>query len=100
MARKGYAAEAMAKKELVKDYGELNVIKVAIGGAQDFIAIQNGRLSKVIEVKECHQPKYYPSFREIQQLERMLSFVKEHNTQLELWIRYPKKRLWDKQIKY
>jgi hypothetical protein len=95
--RKGYYAEHLAKRELISEFGSGNVIKVAIGGAQDFIIIQEGCLKKVIEVKECHQKKYYPSLREKNQMQRMILFCSEHHTLLELWIRYSQQRKWDKE---
>ena len=88
--KKGYRSELLAKKILQKRYGNLNVIKVAIGGAQDFIALEKGRVVKVVEVKECHQKKYYPSARDRLQLIRIRSFAKEHEADFEVWIKYPR----------
>jgi hypothetical protein len=97
--RKGYQSERKAKEALIRVYGELNVIKVAIGGAQDFVVVKEGKLIKVVEIKECHQKKYYPDARDRGQLERMQKFCQEHNIKLEVWIRYPHRREWDIQVK-
>jgi len=97
---KGYSSELIAKKELIKEFGKENVIKVAIGGAQDYIILQRGRLKKVVEVKECHQKKYCPSSHNKEQMLRMLNFCREHEVRLELWIHYPNQKRWNKIIKY
>ncbi|KKM13317.1 hypothetical protein LCGC14_1717400 [marine sediment metagenome] len=98
MTRKGYASELRAKEELIKEFGSDNVIKVAIGGAQDFIIVQKGKLLKVVEVKECHQKKYYPQPREKGQRVRMIAFCLEHGASLEIWIRYPQRQEWSKEV--
>jgi len=98
--RKGYVAELLAKKELVSFFGSQNVSKVAIGGACDFFVFlpDSGRLLKVVEVKECHGKKYYPSLREKVQTERIKKFCKEHNVGGELWIKYTRKPFQKKVI--
>ena len=62
--RKGYMAEYKTKKELIERYGKQNVLKVAIGGAVDFLVLKPGKnkIEKIVEVKECHKKKYYPYF--------------------------------------
>ena len=86
MVRRGYVSELKAKKELEKIYGKGNVIKVAIGGAEDFLVIGCGGLIKVVEVKEVHNRKYCPSKREKGQFERIVSFSTLHKIPAELWI--------------
>lgn len=77
-------------------YGKLSVIKVAIGGAQDFIVVDRGQLILVVEVKECHSSKYYPSLKEQDQLKRIVEFCKHNCCLCEVWIHYPKHKIWDK----
>jgi Holliday junction resolvase len=85
--RRGYKAEYRAKKELQETYGRENVIKVAIGGAEDFLVVGCGELIRIIEVKEIHNRKiYYPSLLEKQQFERIICFSKIHYVPCELWI--------------
>lgn len=86
MARKGYKAELKAKKELEEIYGKFNVVKVAIGGAEDFLVVGCGEVIKVVEVKEVHNRKYYPNKREKEQFERIMAFAKQHGIPAELWI--------------
>lgn len=96
--RKGYPSERLAKRELINEFGEQNVIKVAIGGAQDFIVVKGGRLIKVVEVKECHQDKFYMTGLSKDQFERMKGFCKEHGCIAELWVHYPHKKQWSKVV--
>lgn len=84
--RKGYTAELRCKKELQDIYGKSSVIKVAIGGAEDFIIACCGELLRVIECKEVHKKKYYPTKKEKFQFERIKEFVKLQNIPAELWI--------------
>lgn len=89
--RKGYRAEYIAKKELIKNYGAENVLKVAIGGAVDFLVISPNKnmIEKIVEVKECHKNKYYPNPREKIQFERVKKIGKFHSIETELWIKHP-----------
>jgi hypothetical protein len=87
MTRRGYKSELRAKKELQEIYGKSNVIKVAIGGAEDFLVVGMGKLLKIIECKEIHNKKtFYPSLREKEQFERIIEFSKLHYVPAELWI--------------
>jgi len=90
--RKGYRAEYKAKKELIQKYGEKNVLKVAIGGAVDFLVLNpnKNRIEKIVEVKECHKNKYYPTPRERKQFERLKEIGKKHSIKTELWIKHPR----------
>ncbi len=99
MPRKGYRAEWLAKKELVAKYGKENVIKMAIGQTSDFIVLKpnSGRIEKIVEVKSTVKPKWYPKPREKDQMERLIALAKEHNIQLELWIKQPRKE-WEKRV--
>lgn len=86
MARRGYLSELKAKKELQRQYGVLEVIKVAIGGAQDFIVVSQGRIIKIVEVKEVHGKKYYPTPREKAQIARIIELAANHNICAEMWV--------------
>jgi hypothetical protein len=86
MVRRGYKSELRAKKELVEKYSSPNVVKIAIGGAQDFLVLDYGKVVKVVEVKEIHHKTYYPSKREQEQFERIEYFAKIHQIPAELWI--------------
>ena len=90
--RKGYRAEYKAKKELIEKYGTGNVLKVAIGGAVDFLVLSpnKNKIEKIVEVKECHKNKYYPSPRERVQFERLKEIGKNHSVKSELWIKHPR----------
>lgn len=88
--RRGYKGEKKAKDELENEWGAGNCIKVAIGGAEDYIVVSGGELIKVIEVKEIHitskKKKWYPSQREKEQMERIIKFSKQHFISAEIWI--------------
>lgn len=90
--RKGYRAEYKAKKELIEKYGKENVLKVAIGGAVDFLVLSpnKNRIEKIVEVKECHKKKYYPTPREKIQFEKLKEIGKRHSIKTELWIKHPR----------
>lgn len=90
MARRGYKSELICKKELQKEFGKENVIKIAISqqGA-DFLVLSKGELIRLIEAKEIHnKKKYYPSQDEKEQFERITNFAKSQQTRAELWIYY------------
>jgi len=86
MARGGYNGEYKTKQELISEFGKENVVKVAIGGAMDYLILKKGRVIKVIEVKETTKKKYYPSPRDKKQFKRIIEFSKDHRTKAELWI--------------
>jgi len=90
--RKGYRAEYQAKKELIQKYGAENILKVAIGGAVDFLVIRpdSNKIEKIVEVKECHKNKFYPTPREKMQFERLEELGKKHSIETELWIKHPR----------
>jgi len=90
--RKGYWAEYKAKKELIREYGKKNVLKVAIGGAVDFLILNpnKNKIEKIVEVKNCRKKKYYPSPREKTQLKRLKKIGKTHSIRTELWIKHPR----------
>ena len=85
--KKGYYSELRAKKELEKEYGKGNVVKIAISqqGA-DFIVISCGEVVKIVEVKETHSKKYYPRPKEKNQIKRIIEFAKKQGITAELWI--------------
>jgi Holliday junction resolvase len=92
MARKGYQAELEAKQKLMKEFGESNVIKVAIGSfGSDYIILGKGKLIKCVEVKESHSKKYTPLPDEKRQFARIKDFCDEHEVKCELWIKYPRR---------
>jgi len=92
MVRKGYMAEKWVKDKLVALYGKDDVIKVAIAGKIDYIVLNRGRIVKGVEVKECHQSRYTPSKREIEQFKWLLAFAKRHKCNAELWVLFPQGR--------
>jgi len=98
--RKGYRAEYKAKKELIQKYGKENVLKVAIGGAVDFLVLspKKNKIEKIVEVKECHKNKYYPTPREKLQFERLKEIGKKHSIKTELWIKYTRKDFIKKKL--
>lgn len=90
MSRKGYASEYRAKNELKEQYGAQNVLKIAIGGAQDFLCVNRGRLVKVVEIKEFHprgkRKRYYPNEKDRNQFNRIINFCAKHDCPHEVWI--------------
>jgi len=85
--RKGYGDEYRTKQLLVQQYGEGNVVKVAIGSfGADFFVLEKGRVVKVVEVKGTRKKAWYPSPREKEQLQRILRFSQMHGCKAELWI--------------
>ena len=76
--RKGYLAEYQAKQKLISEFGKENVIKVAIGGATDYIIVSGSQIVKIVEVKSAKK-KWYPKPREKRQIQRIVKFAKEHN---------------------
>lgn len=93
MARLGYRAEYLAKKKLIEEFGEENVLKIAIGGAVDFLILdpKENRIKKIVEIKKTNKKRYYPKEREIEQLERVKKLGIDHNIPIELWIKFPRK---------
>lgn len=91
--RKGYRAEYLAKKKLISEYGEENVIKIAIGGAQDYIVLKPNKneIEMIIEIKECHKKKYYPRENEIYQFKRIVNLCKQHKIPGFVWIKFPRR---------
>jgi Holliday junction resolvase len=99
--RKGYAEEYLAKKELIRRFGSLGVIKVAISqfGA-DFICFRNGSVILAVEVKACHDNKYYPSKKDKLQFKRIKEFCEFNRCMGEVWVKYPyekfeERKIWD-----
>jgi len=88
--RKGYRAEYKAKKELIEKYGKENILKIAIGGAVDFLVLdpKRNKIKKIVEVKKTSKKKYYPKPREKIQLQRLEELGKRHKIPIELWIKY------------
>jgi alpha-tubulin suppressor-like RCC1 family protein len=90
--RKGYSGEYKVKKTLIEIYGAENVLKIAIGGAMDFIVFKNGECYKSVEVKTCHSETYNPSKKEKLQFKRIVQFCKNNKIKAELKIYYPNKQ--------
>ncbi len=88
--RRGYAAEYLAKKKLIKIYGRQNVIKIAIGGSADFIILKpnEDKIEKIVEVKQTAKNKYYPRENEKEQLGLLRQLATEHNVPIEVWIKF------------
>ena len=99
MMRLGYFSERKAKKELISLYGKENTIKIAIGGAFDFLVINKNKIVKIIEVKETHDSNYYPSSRDKKQIRRIKFFSKNHGIDLELWVYKYKKHKCYKEVR-
>ena len=100
--RKGYLSEKSARKLLEKECSDPDSIaKVAISqfGA-DYVLYSDDSpdVKKVVEVKECHGKKYYPSKREKEQLERIKVWCNKRHITAELWIHYPNERRWDNKV--
>jgi len=87
--RKGYLAEYECKKKLVEAYGKENVLKIAIGGATDFLVLEPGtaRVLKIVEVKHTKKSKWYPNEHDLKQFTQLLKLKKEHNIPIEYWIK-------------
>jgi len=95
MMRKGYQEEYYVKKKLMGEYGKSNILKIAIGGAQDFLVLKpsSGRIEKVVEVKGCHSDAYYPKSsnkgKDMNQFKRIVALCSEHSIAGEVWIKFP-----------
>ena len=88
--RKGYAEEYLAKKELIKQYGKENVIKLAIGEIFDFTILKpnSKEIEKIVESKGFHNKKKYYSKREKIQIERLVKYS-DHGIRVEVWKKAP-----------
>ncbi len=92
--RKGYRAEYQCKTKLVEKYGKENVIKVAIGGATDFLVLRPGRpeIEKIVEVKQTKKNKWYPSEHDKKQFQMIKKLSLDHGIKVEYWVKI--KREW------
>lgn len=99
MVRKGYRGEMIVKQWLQERYGEHNCIKVAIGGAVDYIVLKQNmdKIVMLVEVKSTHKKKYYMS-RNKDQWARATALAKEHHIPLYLFIKKPNEPLDIKRI--
>lgn len=96
MSRKGYNSELVAKKKLIAEFGFINVFKNAISNqGADYLVVSKGRLVKCIEVKESHEKKYHPMKSVKEQFIRIKQFTDEHNIPVEVWLHYPKTKIWE-----
>jgi len=87
--RRGYLAEYYCKKKLIETYGKENVVKVAIGGATDFLVLKPGskEIEKIVEVKNTKKNKWYPNEHDIKQFETIKKISIDHGIKVEYWIR-------------
>ena len=87
--RKGYLAEYECKKKLIEMYGKENVLKIAIGGATDFLVLEPGKTKvlKIVEVKHTKKNKWYPTKHDLDQFVRLFRLRKEHKIPVEYWIK-------------
>ena len=97
MARRGYYAELLAKKELEKSYGPQNVIKMSIGQSCDFLVLSpnEDKIEKIVEVKSTSKNKYYPRTNEKNQLKMIDMMSKEHKIAVEVWIKFKNKGVFN-----
>ena len=95
--RKGYRSEYLAKKILIEEYGEQNVLKLAIGQSCDFIILKpnKNQIEKIVEVKSTKKNKYYPLEREKKQLDHIKMLAREHKIPVEVWIKFKNKKGFD-----
>ena len=85
--RKGYGDEYRTKQMLAEQYGENNVVKVAIGSfGADFLILNRGKLVKVVEVKGTRKNAWHPLPREKGQLQRIHHFSQIHGCEAEVWV--------------
>lgn len=92
--RKGYKSEYLVKKKLIEEFGEQNVLKLAIGQSCDFIVLKPNinRIEKIVEVKSTQKKKYYPLEREKLQLKLIKNLSKEHKIPVEIWIKFKNRK--------
>ena len=93
--RRGYKAEYLCKKKLIEEFGKDNVIKVAIGGATDFLVLKPGssRIEKIVEVKQTRKKRWYPSDHDVKQFEIIKKLSKDHKIKVEYWVKV--RRKWE-----
>ena len=85
--RKGYTDEYRTKQMLVEQYGENNIVKVAIGSfGADYLILNRGKLVKVVEVKGTRKKTWHPLPREKEQLQRIHYFSQIHECGVEVWV--------------
>jgi len=79
---------------LIEDqYGKGSATKIAVSGASDYIVVPVGssKVEKLVEVKGCHQKKWYPHPREKIQIQGAIRWCNDRGIPFELWIKYPRK---------
>lgn len=86
--KKGYRAEYEVKKILFKKYSPESVFKIAIGGTSDFCVLsKNGKILKLVEVKNTKKNKWYPSEHDLKQFKILKKIQKKHKIPIEYWIK-------------
>ena len=87
--KKGYKAEYEVKKKIMEIYSPNNVVKVAIGGATDFLILEprKRRILKLIEVKTTKKNSWYPGEHDLKQFKILNKTSKEHKIPVEYWIK-------------
>lgn len=89
--KRGYRAEYEAKQLLFKKYSPLQVFKIAVGGAMDFLVLsKNAKALKIIEVKNTNKKRWYPLPQEIKQYKRLCKIQKKLKIPIEYWIKTKK----------
>jgi len=89
LTRKGYFAEYLAKQKLIEEYGDSNIIKIAISqqGA-DLLCLRGREIVKLVEVKSTKGKKWYPVRpKDIIQFNKIIDFASEKEIVVEFWIK-------------
>jgi Holliday junction resolvase len=87
--KRGYKAEYEVRKKLSKEYLPQNIVKVAIGGATDFLVLEpkGSKVLKIVEVKTTKKNQWYPGEHDIKQFKAIEKFSKNHQIPIEYWIK-------------
>ena len=94
MPRRGYTAELKVKKILLNRYGVDGVVKIAISQSGcDFLCMRHGILQEIVEVKETHKKKYYPSKKHKKQFIKILKFADYNKTPARLYVVIPRQKI-------
>jgi len=87
--KRGYKAEYEARKKLGQKYLPQNIVKVAIGGATDFLVLEpkGNKVLKIVEVKTTKKNQWYPGEHDFKQFKEIVKFSRNHNIPIEYWIK-------------
>ena len=89
MTRKGYYAENLAKQKLSEEFGEENIIKIAIAqqGA-DYLILKGREIVKLVEVKSTKNDRWYPiRSKDENQFFKIFEFANSKEISVEWWIK-------------